>query len=87
MQPADDSPNSSEQSDQPADSQFQDFYVEDYEPEGQLQFAGGNKFARNPAPAAVFQSLCPTKRTIVKLTSDFFEYRPNQYEEVECEEF
>lgn len=79
-----------EQSDQPAsdNSQFQDFYVEDYEPEGELQF-GGSKFARHPSmEPPVFQSLCPTKRTDVFLNVDSdYEYRPSSYVEVKCEEF
>lgn len=84
------SPNYFEQSDQPAqdNSQFQDLYVEDYEPDGESQF-GGSKFARHPnQDPPVFQSLCPTKRTDVFLSADTdYEYRPSSYVEVKCEDF
>ena len=86
------SPSYFEQSDQPAsDSQFafQDIYVEDYEPDGDLQFSGGSKFARHPSQEPpVFQSLCPTSRTDVFLNADSdYEYRPSSYVEVKCEKF
>lgn len=87
----DQSPSYFEQSDQPqaSDNLFQDLYVEDYEPEGDSQFSGGSKFARHPSmDPPVFQSLCPTTRTDVFLNTDSdYEYRPNSYVEVKCEEF
>ena len=91
MQPQmDQSPSYFEQSDQPqaSESLFQDLYVEDYEPEGDSQFSGGPKFARHPSmEPPVFQSLCPTTRTDVFLTDPYYEFRPNSYVEVKCEEF
>jgi hypothetical protein len=89
--PQEQSPSYFEQSDQPVpDSQFQDLYVEDYEPEAvESQFSGGSKFVRHPSmEPPVFQSLCPTSRTDVFLNTDSdFEYRPSSYVEVKCEEF
>lgn len=89
-QPMEQSPNYFEQSDQPEqDTQFQDLYVEDYEPEAELQFSGGSKVARHPSmEPPVFQSLCPTSRTDVFLnTESDYEYRPSSYVEVKCERF
>jgi hypothetical protein len=89
--PVDQLPSYFEQSDQPSQSntQFQDFYVEDYDPEGELQFSGGPKFVRHPSQEPpVFQNLCPTSRTDVFLNDDSdYEYRPSSYVEVKCEEF
>jgi len=89
------SPSYYEQSDQPsqADNPFQDFYLEDYEPEtmdapggGSNSATGGNKFVRHPSmEPPVFQSLCPTSRTDVFLQNKDFEYRPSSYVEVKCE--
>lgn len=87
QEPAEQSPSYFEQSDQPAESQFRDLFIEDDEPVAETQFTGGSKFARNhvtTAPA-VFQSLCPTKRSDVVLSTDsFYEYRPSSYEVVTC---
>lgn len=86
--PAEQSPSYFEQSDQPAsDGQFQDLFVEDEDPVADSQFTGGSKYARHHASMApaVFQSLCPTKRRDVSLSTDsFYEYRPSSYEEVTC---
>ena len=84
------SPSYFEQSDQPTDnSQFQEMFVDDYEPEAQPEFSGGKKFVRHPSmEPPVFQSLCPTSRTDVFLNGDSdYEYRPSSYVEVKCEEF
>lgn len=86
--PVEQSPSYFEQSDQPSsDGQFQDLFVEDDEPVAKSQFTGGSKYARNhiTSAPAVFQSLCPTKRSDISLSSDsFYEYRPSSYEEVTC---
>jgi hypothetical protein len=82
------SPNDYEQNDQPQpESQFTDFYVEDYEPQADAELVGGNKFVRHPSQApAVFQSLCPTTNLTVLLDTESHEYRPSSYIEKRCEE-
>lgn len=87
QEPAEQSPSYFEQSDQPAESQFRDLFIEDDEPVVETKFTGGSKFPRNhiTSAPAVFQSLCPTKRSDVVLSTDsFYEYRPSSYEVVSC---
>lgn len=77
-----------EQSDQPAQDEFDDIYVDEYEPQSESH-SGGPKFVRHPSmDRPVFQSLCVLTRDSFLLNDDpIYEYRPSSYQEISCKEF